>query len=335
MLNPYQLTPNASINRVKIVTAPGLPTALSGKTAYELLGRHIIVQEIDKHFPELINLPDPIPEFERRYVVKVHPEGSNIAQQMGTGLAWLLFTLKQGEQENRAARPEWDDSYWSHWASIEHVILGGGMVAGALGRRMIETARFALDDLLSVEIAQHAPSLPLLGAALKTNSTSNAALVFDFGGTAIKRGLILVHEKKLLRFPSIAVPQSLEPAQLLDVMVDAIVDTWRMAQRNDFALHITASIANYVQGCQLAADTSYGRLRTLADDSCALIAREVSRKLGQAITITLMHDGTSAAYVYAGSPKTAVITLGTALGVGFPPPEGAVPLLDHLTVQDY
>jgi hypothetical protein len=334
MLDPYQLTPNASINRVKIVTAPGLPPALSGKTAYELLGRHVIINEITKHFPELANLPDPFPEFERRYLVKIHPQGVTIAQRMGLCFAWLLFTLKRGEPENRAARPEWDDSYWTHWAGIERIIIGGGMVAGALGQRMIDYARFALGDLLALEIAQHAAILPMLGAALKTDTTASAALVFDFGGTAIKRGLVLYREKRLLRFPSIPVPQALEPVQLLAIIVDTIVDTWQPAQQHDLAPHITASIANYVQGCQLAEDTSYGRLRTLAGDSCKLIAADVSQKLGYTITLTLIHDGTAAAYVYAGAPKTAVITLGTALGVGFPLPTNTVHPVDQFSVQD-
>jgi hypothetical protein len=33
-----------------------------------------------------------------------------------------------------------------------------------------------------------------------------------------------------------------------------------------------------------------------------------------------MHDGTSAAAAYAGAPHAAVIMMGTAMGIGFPPP---------------
>jgi hypothetical protein len=32
-----------------------------------------------------------------------------------------------------------------------------------------------------------------------------------------------------------------------------------------------------------------------------------------------MHDGSAAALAFAGSPKTVVVMLGTAIGVGFPP----------------
>jgi hypothetical protein len=33
-----------------------------------------------------------------------------------------------------------------------------------------------------------------------------------------------------------------------------------------------------------------------------------------------LHDGTAAAHIYAGSTNAAVIVMGTAMGLGFPPP---------------
>ena len=337
MFNPFLLTPTASINRVKIVIAPGLPRSLSGKTAYDLLGRNALIQQVVTQFPDLASLSDPMPEFDRRYHATHHPGAHSIAQDMGLRLAWLLYTLKQGAAENRAARPEWDVSYWEYWAGIERIIVGGGLVAGQLGQVMIQATRFALDGLVSIELAQHAAILPLLGAALKgADLGSEAALVFDFGGTAVKRARMQYHERKLQRYHSVPVPASREPAELLEAMVNLIVATWRSADRNGLSPNITASIANYVQNCQLAEDTSHGRLRSLGENSCDLIASEVGRRLDCPITLTLIHDGTAAAYVYAGSPKTAVIMVGTALGVGFPPLGGAPASLgsDQYTIEE-
>ena len=334
ILNPYQITPNASINRVKIVSAPNFPAALSGKTAYELLGRHVIVPQIVQRFPDLANLPDPLPEFERRYLTQDDPDANAIARQMGLSLSWLLFTLKQGDPINRAARPQWDDSYWTHWAGIERVVVGGGMVAGVLGQRLINYARIALGDLLSLEIARHAAVLPLLGAALKTDQVSDAALTFDFGGTALKGGVMCYAEQKLLRFPSVLLPQSLEPVDLLEVLTNIVVDSWRVAQPYQPAHHVTASIANYVKDCRLNPDTTYGQLLPVGGNGCDLIAAEVSRKLGVPLTVSLLQDGAAAAYVYAGASKTAVITIGTALGIGFPPPRSTFRLSDRFFVQD-
>jgi hypothetical protein len=41
--------------------------------------------------------------------------------------------------------------------------------------------------------------------------------------------------------------------------------------------------------------------------------------VAQPIQIELLHDGQAAALPYAGKPHQAVMTFGTALGIGFPP----------------
>jgi hypothetical protein len=64
----------------------------------------------------------------------------------------------------------------------------------------------------------------------------------------------------------------------------------------------------------------YGRLQGLADNLQAHLAEEIGRRLGCPVYLRLLHDG-SAAAAYAGAERTAVIMLGTALGVGFPPVE--------------
>ena len=81
MLNPYQLTPTASINRVKIMSAPGLPPEWRGKTANELLGREALIRLISDQFPDLA--ADPFPEFERRYLAQNHPLAESIAADIG------------------------------------------------------------------------------------------------------------------------------------------------------------------------------------------------------------------------------------------------------------
>ena len=53
----------------------------------------------------------------------------------------------------------------------------------------------------------------------------------------------------------------------------------------------------------------------------------VGQQLGYHTHIDFVHDGTAAAKAYAGAANTAVITIGTALGVGFPPPRQSLMLL--------
>jgi hypothetical protein len=51
--------------------------------------------------------------------------------------------------------------------------------------------------------------------------------------------------------------------------------------------------------------------------------------------VALIHDGTAAARAYAGEMRAAVITLGTALGVGFPPTSGGLrPIASFFAVRE-
>ena len=63
----------------------------------------------------------------------------------------------------------------------------------------------------------------------------------------------------------------------------------------------------------------YGRLQLLSSNLHEYLAARISKAVGQSTQLFLVHDGSAAALTYAGSPHTAVLMLGTAIGVGFPP----------------
>jgi hypothetical protein len=46
----------------------------------------------------------------------------------------------------------------------------------------------------------------------------------------------------------------------------------------------------------------------------------LAARLDRFRSLALLHDGLAAASVYAGRPRTAVLTLGTSIGVGYVPP---------------
>ncbi len=48
------------------------------------------------------------------------------------------------------------------------------------------------------------------------------------------------------------------------------------------------------------------------------LAARLSERMEQPVESTLLHDGTAAARAYGEAAHTAVIMLGTALGIGFP-----------------
>ena len=71
----------------------------------------------------------------------------------------------------------------------------------------------------------------------------------------------------------------------------------------------------------LAQGGAYYQLRHITDHLQTALAQRVSDRLGEPIEVLLLHDGTAAATAYAGMEDTAVVMLGTALGIGFPPRE--------------
>ncbi|MCA9972388.1 MAG: hypothetical protein KC425_19335, partial [Anaerolineales bacterium] len=74
----------------------------------------------------------------------------------------------------------------------------------------------------------------------------------------------------------------------------------------------------------------YGRLQLLTADLPAYLAARVGERLGAAVDVALYHDGMAAALAYAGAGETAVITLGTAIGNGFPPPAAGLHALSEM-----
>lgn len=177
-LDPYHLTPSAGINRVKLISVPDLPEEWKGKSAYQVMGREALVQRIITCFPELGALTDPIPAFCEQYLADKNPVAESLANEMGRALGYLLLTIKTGEQANGETRPEWDDTYWAHWAGIQQIIFGGGLMASLIGSYMIRQAADMLHGLLSLRIAPYPTLLPLIGLS----RMAEALYVFDFGG---------------------------------------------------------------------------------------------------------------------------------------------------------
>ena len=69
----------------------------------------------------------------------------------------------------------------------------------------------------------------------------------------------------------------------------------------------------------------YATMSLLAPDVRLLLARDIFDRSGARCRVGMIHDGTAAAAAFAGEPNAAIIALGSALGVGFPPERA-----DHL-----
>lgn len=88
-------------------------------------------------------------------------------------------------------------------------------------------------------------------------------------------------------------------------------------------------IVRFTSHCTPCTCLLYAQLHMLSPNLSNKLSSDVSELIQHHIKVKLIHDGTAAARTYANRVDTAVITLGTALGVGFVPQGGQLRPLDQ------
>jgi len=350
--DPERLTPNASLNRVVINDLPGvaLEPGVKGKRAYDLLAAGSIATAIHENTSSLgihgaQEMTDGalLRRFDHCFIAddpSVRATAEGIARRFGRSLAYVILTLKRGDPVNRQERPDWDDSVWDFWTSRHRIRLGGGVLAGRLGPNLCDVARQTLHEHdmggLALHLAEYPSLLPLIGVARRLPCENGKGLVFDFGGSLVKRGVAsfadgrLVALRTLTPVPAPAIilepgdAYTIEQAQTIgEAMVQVMADTCQSIRDDEVLLAPTfgVSVAAYVRDGRVLPRQfgTYATLYALPERTDMWLAQQVGARLENKYRIDLIHDGTAAAQVYVGTPQSAVIMLGTALGVGFPP----------------
>jgi hypothetical protein len=273
---------------------------------------------------------------------------------LGRNLAAILLTLHRGDRVNRDARPDWSDEAWARWRDIRHIWLGGGIVSGDLGDRLIEEARSALEEFgyggcFEIAKSRHPQNVALIGASRyvpnrKQDALDQVNLCFDLGQTSIKRAIVHSHRGELTQLdwlPSAPVPwrwrnspdaaRDIDAGEVLDLVSRSVAEGYRQAMSRLEASgpstrlltrDVAMSIAAYVRGGALLGNGIYAQMSQLGEDVRSLIAAGVAEMVGWRPAPRVIHDGTAAAALHAGTRNGAVIVIGTALGVGFPPATG-------------
>ncbi len=343
VFDPHRLTPAASLNRVRIVDLPGvsLPSHIRSATAYELLCVSVLVDHVRSCAHELglsgASATDPailLPQLDLCFChqdLGIRGTAEEVARRFGQHLGYVALTLWRGDAANRSARPDWGDEYWEYWAGINQIRVGGGLVAGRLGPPLIAHAMQTVVDAgmddRSIRLSVWPALLPLIGAARTAPLGARAVVVLDFGHSSVKRACALYEHgilTTLRLLPALPAPSAMEqPRRLAELLVSVIADSWGEARALGLAPDpmLVVCLAAYVsdgQPMQRQGD-QYAALCTISDNLECWLSHRVTRRLGAPVKVSLLHDGTAAAHVYAGQGRAAVITLGTALGVGFLP----------------
>jgi hypothetical protein len=237
-----------------------------------------------------------------------------VLDELGDRVAAVIATLRAPSAPPEASverRP-----YVAAWSLIGEVVLGGGLAGGGVGDAV---AARATRTLLAcglpvpplVRASPHAPWLALIGAARGGSSLGDGVrLVLDGGQTAIKRGLARVEDGELVGLrvlPAFPFPSGADAtAAVRDAAADAVGGS-------DPDSDVVVSVAAYVRDERPIVD------RASPYEVLASGASEIEGQLQR--RVRMVHDGT-AAWRGLGSTSdrpSAVIAMGTWLGVGFGP----------------
>ena len=334
IFNFDHLHPNSQINRVRVVELPGceLDEAVRNKNAVQFLSAQAVADLIHEQMPflSLTGVPsDDLRLWEAAFSSPdefTRQKAVGVANEVGRRLGIMLAVLKRGDAANREARTEWQPAEWTFWSEIKEVWLGGGLVSGQAAPYIKKAAENMLEKArvydLSLSLSAFPGYLPLIGVARRISPTHEAALVFDFGQTSLKRAIAFYRAGALT---SLELLPSLPSSTFLDfgrggalyrLTMATLGDSWReISGRNlDLNPRIGLSIAAYTLDGQL-----YKRSDLQDYNFRDEIAGELSAELHRKIELDLIHDGTAAALVHAGRKQAAVVVLGTSLGIGLPP----------------
>ncbi len=344
--HPEELMVLASFNRRLTIDLPGVDPHTVGRRGHELLSKTALIDLIRAHLPALGLEDCPEEQFPPGLNVCLtsvdetrRTTAEQVADQFGRRLGYLLASVLLSEQGLTAPLVGWERAYLNYWRTqIKRVVLGGGLANGLLGQRLSLAASNVLKlcglPQPTLSVGEHPSVLPLIGAARTVSPGSwQAAVLADFGGTYAKRGLAFYAEDGSVHSLQVLPPvmilhltQEGKSPQLAQAMIDILTETVRHAgTKVALAPQIICSAACYLKDgrpVQYAGRNMgiYSWLNALAEDLPGWLSQRISEASGRQMRFVFAHDGDAAAAALAGQPHTAVIMLGSALGIGITPP---------------
>ncbi len=325
--NPFylgtSLQPFISINTLQFLDSPGMPERLKGRTASQLLGTQPLVDgaraRMDPEYLRGLGESDICPRV-NQLAGDGEGKGAKQAQaviaEIAENSAWLFEALRRGDEGNREVRKSWGAEHWNFWKSIDRIVLAGGLVSGILGQAIAEAVR-NLCRGLEVLLPAQPVLLPSLGAASCQAIAEGEIAVLDFGGSFVKRGIAFVKDSRIHAYkplPSLRVPQNPSAAQLKGFFYASLREC--LGSCADKEARLSISIANYLPGADVMDRGLYGLLKE--DGGKPSLAERVADACNLAVDdIRILHDGSAAAQCFSGT-GTAVFTIGSFIGVGFP-----------------
>ncbi len=341
-MNDNYLDISASLNKMSMVEIPGFPYSrqLAGHTAQAVLSSAAIAGLVREAFSLSADTARgaAIGYLHRQLAAEqpeVREKAELICEEIALNIGCLLLILTKQNVNKNAARLDWDTAQWAWWQSIERIVIGGGVLAAAVGETVFGYIRRHFLDTglmeIAVELSNCAEYMPLVGAGNRLISMGLPGCILDFGHTSCKRAIFAQNEQlETLSKCELgnevaydAASNNREVAAVLNYRIieiacaTVVAAAERLAGVNKIGLVI--SIANYYDGRHFATRGGYAKLNFISADYRTYLTKEIKNRCNIAVEISFVHDCTAAALsVISGlDKKTAVVVLGTGLGAGF------------------
>ena len=348
--NSEYVTSRCSLNRAVLAKLPlyGMDDAIEGLMFKDIFSTPLVVAEISRiarrYSLDISDIPDSKLPFildeglSSSGDMRCRQLAQQVVKKFGTRLGLILLTLRMGEEENRLARPDWDDACWDYWGQLDTIILTGGLASSMLGRRFKEYIHNTFDIAgvkpYNVMLFENGSYLGMMGVAQRLMEDNSAALVLDMGHTGWKRALVRKATGEITGFtPMESMPSPCMENDLSDEggrlrlagelhrrIVNFIASSYReLSQSAELSDSVLISIANYTHGGYLdEIHGGYSKLRLLGSNYVRVLEEELSSELHREIRVRLVHDGTATALYFSDVDNSACVTLGTGFGIGFP-----------------
>lgn len=335
--DPQELTADASLNRVVIADLDGVSLGVAGRRAGELCSRDGLLELARRRGVGGVNsvgLADHMGALVSSGSRRSRTAAEQVLTEFGTRLAALIATLLRPETAERQGDTPTRRAYLEHWQRIRQVWLAGGLLIPTTSPPILAGARAALQAMVvgcDLDVATHGPLAPLLGAARMTTG-ARPALVADLGHTTMKTAFPAVENGRLTKLaigPSVPAPggdpAAFDAVQLERAVISILAEAARSVEAEPTQpVEIVVSVAAYVARGQPANDRR--GIYTKLGASPERVLAAVRDAAGRAVTIRYVHDGTASAAATGHPGVSAVMTIGSWLGIGFTPV--TLPLLD-------
>jgi len=308
--DPASLDGEASLNKLVIGRVRGAQPAHLGEKGGDLLGRDAIVRLLQQRCGVDVR-DDAVSDWLAAAIAADRPRAAGVVDEVGDRLASLLATLR--DPATAAAAAGGRRTYLEVWQTLDAVVLGGGLMKGVVGERVAARAAAVLTaggaDPPTVRVARHPEWLALVGAARSASGRDAQVIVLDGGQTSIKRGIAQLNGHSLVSVRLFApVPvSSLSKSDLPGVVARSAA---ALRERHPgTAPEVMFSVASYVRDGKPVRDreSMYEQL-----DPASMLS-------AFGVRVRLMHDGSAAWRGADTEARSAVIMLGTWLGVGIGP----------------